>query len=125
MSRLQESKSLFVVVRRWIADHAPPQHLVEYLPQLHSFLKVVGNRILQEDKAIMYEAIAHVITAMPMEQAAQSLRLFAMDILALVHAAGARPTPATKEELKVIGGELVLVGMVCCLLIEVSLYRRD
>ena len=73
----------------------------------------------------VYLAIAHVISAMPMEQAAQSLRLFAMDILALVHAAGVRPTAATKEELKVIGGELPPAGMVCCLLMEVSHDRRD
>ncbi|KIP12509.1 hypothetical protein PHLGIDRAFT_97884 [Phlebiopsis gigantea 11061_1 CR5-6] len=77
------------------------QHLVEYLPQLHTFLKAVGSKVAQEDKVTMYEAIAFVISAMPMEQAAQSLREFSLDILAVVHSAAAKPTLATKAELKV------------------------
>ena len=56
----------------------------------------------------VYEAIAHVISAMPMEQAAQSLRQFALDILSLVHVIVNRPTVATKEELKVVAGTSIL-----------------
>lgn len=77
-----------------------PQHLVEYLPQLHSFLKAIGTKVAQEDKATMYEAIAFVISAMPMDQAAQTLREFSLDILALVHAAASKPTMAIGQELK-------------------------
>ena len=47
----------------------------------------------------VYEAIAYVISAMPMEQAAQSLRTFSLDILEHVHVLSAKTTPPTKEEL--------------------------
>src|SRR6201999_1911707 len=61
------------------------KHLVPFLPQLHTFLATVGPRLAQEDKLVVYEAIAHVISAMPMDQAAQSLRTFALDLLSSVH----------------------------------------
>ncbi len=77
------------------------QHLVEFLPQLHSFLATMGNKLVQDDKVQVYEAIANVISAMPMEQAAQSLRTFSLDILGRVHALAVKPT-ATKEELVAI-----------------------
>ncbi|TFK56998.1 ARM repeat-containing protein [Heliocybe sulcata] len=76
------------------------RHLVDFLPQLHTFLSSVGSKLSQEDKMQVYEAIAYVISAMPMEQAAQSLRTFSMDILAQVHAVMSRPARATKEELQ-------------------------
>ena len=78
---------------------------MQLLPDLHSFLSSTGTKLAQEDKVQVYEAIAYVISAMPMEQAAQSLRRFALDILSLVHALVIRPTVATKEELRVVGGE--------------------
>lgn len=84
------------------------QHLVQLLPDLHSFLSSTGSKLAQEDKVQVYEAIAHVISAMPMEQAAQSLRSFSLDILALVHTVANRPTLATKEELKVVTGTMSL-----------------
>ena len=74
------------------------QHLVEFLPQLHSFLASMGSKLAQDDKVQVYEAIAYVISAMPMEQAAQSLRTFSLDILGRVHGLAAKPI-ATKEEL--------------------------
>ena len=61
----------------------------------------------------MYEAIAFVISAMPMEQAAQSLREFSLDILALVHAVATKATPATKVELKTAIGRLLSLRPVC------------
>lgn len=59
----------------------------------------------QEDKVQVYEAIAYVISAMPMEQAAQSLRTFSLDLLAQVHAISVKATPATKDELVAVCGE--------------------
>lgn len=56
----------------------------------------------------MYEAIAFIISAMPMEQAAQSLRDFSLDILSVVHAVAVKPTLATKGELKVAIGKFLL-----------------
>jgi transportin-3 len=61
----------------------------------------------------MYEAIAFVITAMPMEQAAQTFREFSLDILALVHAVANKPVTTVKEELKLaIGTFQVLIVVV-------------
>ncbi|KAF9455127.1 ARM repeat-containing protein [Macrolepiota fuliginosa MF-IS2] len=75
------------------------QHLVDFLPTLHTFLKTTGFKLIQDDRRQVYEAIAHVISAMPMERAAESLRTFALDILALVHGVTTKPNP-TKEELE-------------------------
>lgn len=52
----------------------------------------------------MYEAIAFVITAMPMQQAAQTFREFSLEILATVHAVASKPGTVTKEELKTATG---------------------
>ena len=99
------------------ATYISLQHLVEYLPQLHTFLKAVGSKVAQEDKVTMYEAIAFVMSAMPMEQASQTLREFSLDILAVVHAAATKPTPATKEEIKVAVGRLYMTINICSILI--------
>lgn len=52
----------------------------------------------QEERIQVYEGIAHVISAMNMDQAAQSLRTFALDILSTIHAVAAKPVVASKEE---------------------------
>ncbi|KAI9060580.1 ARM repeat-containing protein [Trametes sanguinea] len=92
------------------------RHLVEFLPQLHSFLANMGNKLVQDDKVQVYEAIAYVISAMPMEQAAQSLRTFSLDILEHVHALTAKTTTPTKEELINITHDLenleVMLGVI-------------
>ncbi|KAG5647647.1 hypothetical protein DXG03_009000 [Asterophora parasitica] len=75
------------------------QHLVDFLPTLHTFLSTTGSKLAQEDRRQVYEAIAHVISAMPMEQAAESLKTFSLDILGQVHAIANRQTAATAEEL--------------------------
>ena len=66
----------------------------------------MGTKLLQDDRRQVYEAIAYVISAMPMERAAESLRTFALDILALVHSTASKPTVASKQELQDIGSEL-------------------
>ncbi|KAI0687777.1 ARM repeat-containing protein [Cytidiella melzeri] len=92
------------------------QHLVEFLPQLHQFLASMGAKLVQDDRVQVYEAIAFVISAMPMEHAARSLREFALDILQLVHATANKPTTATKEELKAASDALetleVMLGVI-------------
>ena len=65
----------------------------------------MGQKLIQDDKVQVYEAIAFVISAMPMEQAARSLREFSLDILQVVHAIANKPTPATKDELKTASGK--------------------
>ncbi|KAH9846826.1 ARM repeat-containing protein [Lenzites betulinus] len=92
------------------------RHLVEFLPQLHSFLATMGTKLVQDDKVQVYEAIAYVISAMPMEQAAQSLRTFSLDILGHVHALAAKTIPPTKDELLSITHDLenleVMLGVI-------------
>ncbi len=71
---------------------------------LHTFLKTTGSKLIQDDRRQVYEAIAHVISAMPMERAAESLRAFSLDILSLVHEVTVKPNP-TKQEIDQAGGE--------------------
>lgn len=75
------------------------QHLVDFLPTLHTFLSTTGSKLAQDDRRQVYEAIAHVISAMPMERAAESLRTFSLDLLAQVHSVTNRQTAATQDEL--------------------------
>ncbi|KAJ6509444.1 armadillo-type protein [Mycena vitilis] len=82
------------------------QHLVDFLPQLHTFLGSTGVKLVQDDRRQVYEAIAYVISAMPMVQAAESLRTFSVDILAQIHTATSKPTALTKEELQDVGNGL-------------------
>ncbi|KAJ3779117.1 armadillo-type protein [Lentinula raphanica] len=76
------------------------QHLVEVLPTLHTFLHTVASKLVQDDRRKIYEAIAHVISAMPMEKAAESLKSFSLDILAVIHAVANKTGQATKQELQ-------------------------
>ncbi|KAJ7596941.1 armadillo-type protein [Mycena floridula] len=74
------------------------RHLVEFLPTLHSFLQTTGSKLIQDDRRQVYEAIAYVISAMPMERAGESLKTFAVDIISQVHAVTLKA--ATKAELQ-------------------------
>jgi transportin-3 len=56
----------------------------------------------------VYEAIAFVISAMPMERAAESLRTFSLDILGQVHAIATQSKVATKQELLDVCGKLII-----------------
>ncbi|EGO05222.1 hypothetical protein SERLA73DRAFT_82769 [Serpula lacrymans var. lacrymans S7.3] len=78
------------------------KHLVDFLPTLHTFLSTTGSKLAQDDRRQVYEAIAYVISAMPMDKAAESLRTFSLDILAQVHTVTSKATPATKQELKAL-----------------------
>lgn len=53
---------------------------------------------------MVYEAIAHVISAMPMENAADALKTFSVDILAQVHTVTAQSAPS-KADLNIVGGK--------------------
>ncbi|PPQ62738.1 hypothetical protein CVT24_000432 [Panaeolus cyanescens] len=82
------------------------QHLTEFLPMLHTFLTSVGPKLQQEDRRQVYEAIAYVISAMPMARAAESLKTFSVDILAQVHAFANKTTAPTKAEIEEVGNGL-------------------
>jgi len=80
------------------------QHLVAYMDQLHQFLVTVGPKLMQEDKVAIYEAVAWVISSMPMEESAATLRKFAIEILSTIAAIVSQPTLPTSEENKTIQG---------------------
>ncbi|KAJ8591523.1 ARM repeat-containing protein [Rhizopogon salebrosus TDB-379] len=79
------------------------QHLIEFLPTLHTFLTTTGAKLAQDDRRQVYEAIAYVISAMPMDKAAESLRTFSLDILSQIHTISSKSTAVTKQELKEVG----------------------
>jgi transportin-3 len=83
---------------------------VPFISELHTFTTNVGTKLVQEDRVVVYEAIAHVISAMPMDQAAQSLKTFASTILAAVFTVASKPGAATKQEL-----QEVCSAFACCL----------
>lgn len=76
---------------------------MDFLPTLHTFLNTTGAKLAQDDRRQIYEAIAYVISALPMERAAESLRTFSFDILAQVHTITNKP--ATRQELQEIGSQ--------------------
>ncbi|KAI9512824.1 ARM repeat-containing protein [Russula earlei] len=82
------------------------QHLVPFVSELHAFTANIGTKLVQEDKVVVYEAIAHVISAMPMDQAALSLKTFASSILAAMFTIANKPNAATKQELQEVGNGL-------------------
>ena len=63
--------------------------------------------LAQEDRRQVYEAIGHVISAMPMDRAAESLRTFSLDILTNVHALANKGVTPTQVELQKVGGKQI------------------
>jgi len=82
------------------------EHLTDFLPTLHTFLTTTGPKLVQDDRRQVYEAIAYVISAMPMNRAAESLKTFSLDILAQVHALAVRTIPPTVAEMEEVGNGL-------------------
>lgn len=74
------------------------------MPTLHDFIKTTGPKLIPDDLRQVYEAIAHVISAMPIEQAAESLRTFSFDILSFIHGVTVKSNPS-KEEIDKAGSE--------------------
>ena len=78
--------------------------MIPFLPQLHSFLTSLEGKLIQDDRLRLYEAIAHVISAMPMEQAATSFKTFAVEILGKIHNLVNKSSALSKAELQVVSG---------------------
>jgi transportin-3 len=66
--------------------------------------------LIQDDRRQVYEAIGHVISAMPIESATQSLRTFSLDLLSSIHDTTNKPTP-TKEEIDQASSKVFLLGI--------------
>lgn len=92
------------------------QHLTDFLPTLHSFLTTTGTKLIQDDKRQVYEAIGHVISAMPMNAAADALKTFSLDILAQVHTLASKSVPPTKTEIETVGGKSLQVREIVSIL---------
>jgi transportin-3 len=76
--------------------------LADSLPQLHSFINTIGSKLNQVDRLQIYEAIAHIISSMPMELAASSLRTFSFELLEKIHTIMAKSSPVSKDDLTAI-----------------------
>lgn len=61
------------------------QHLVPYLPQLYSFLTTIGPSLSPEDVIQVTEAVAFVLSYMPVDEVAAALRTFAMPLVQNIH----------------------------------------
>ncbi|KAF9044615.1 ARM repeat-containing protein [Hymenopellis radicata] len=81
------------------------KHLTDFLPTLHTFLQSSGAKLHHEDKVQVYEAIAHVISAMPMDTAASSFRQFSDDILSELLAV-TNKAAVTKDQMASVCGSL-------------------
>ncbi|WWC88244.1 uncharacterized protein L201_003150 [Kwoniella dendrophila CBS 6074] len=57
------------------------QHLVPFLPQLHTFINSVGDKLDQADMVEVCEAIGYVISSMPASNAAQALKEFCQPLI--------------------------------------------
>lgn len=76
-------------------------HLVPFLPQLHTFVASVGDRLEQADMVEVMEAIGYVVSSMPAEEAAGALQQFSQPLLQRVQAAS--PTEGKEGLMKVAG----------------------
>jgi transportin-3 len=84
------------------------------MDQLHQFLVTVGPKLMQEDKVSIYEAVAWIISSMPMEESAATLRKFAIEILSAIAEIVSRLTPGTSKKTRTY--------KVCANLLLVSTY---
>jgi transportin-3 len=79
----------------------------------------MASKLVQDDKQRVYEAVAHVISAMPRAEAAETLKTFASVPLALVHTLATKPT-ATPQEIKEVCCGLIFSKRLSVLLTGVA-----
>ncbi|GAA6029887.1 hypothetical protein JCM8097_009154 [Rhodosporidiobolus ruineniae] len=75
-------------------------HLVPFLPQLHTFIQNVSPKLGGEDLLDLTAAIAHIIVAMPPAEMPATLSTFVMPNVELVHAFAASPSPSKDDTRK-------------------------
>jgi transportin-3 len=81
-------------------------HLVPFLPQLHTFIENVSPKLGGEDLLDLTAAIAHIIVAMPPAEMPQTLSTFVMPNIEFIHSVVAQETPASKDQLRKAGDAL-------------------
>ncbi|BGP37073.1 Nuclear import receptor [Rhodotorula kratochvilovae] len=77
-----------------------PEHLVAFLPQLHTFIQTVSGKLGGEDLLDLSAAIAHILLAMPSSAVAGALSTFVMPNIESVHTLAAQEAPASKDQLR-------------------------
>lgn len=75
-------------------------HLVPFLPQLHTFVTTVGEKLDQADMVEVCEAIGYVISALPSAEAAVALQQFSQPLIETVQRVASAPQEASKQELQ-------------------------
>lgn len=75
-----------------------PEHLVAFLPQLHSFIQTVSGKLGAQDLLDLSAAIAHIIVAMPPHEIASALSTFVMPDVELLHSLSGADAP--KEQVR-------------------------
>ncbi|KAJ8296639.1 hypothetical protein OF846_000989 [Rhodotorula toruloides] len=77
-----------------------PEHLVAFLPQLHTFIQTVSSKLKGEDLLDLSAAIAHILIAMPPSQIPSALSTFLMPNVEIVHALVSQDAPAAKDQIR-------------------------
>jgi len=73
------------------------QHLVTYLPQLHTFYQNMSLTLSQDDMNEVSAAIAHIIAGLPAPQGAATLSTFCMPLVEGLHNVAIRKQAPTKQ----------------------------
>ncbi|KAH9473766.1 hypothetical protein MJO29_000822 [Puccinia striiformis f. sp. tritici] len=73
------------------------QHLVTYLPQLHSFYQNMSLTLGQDDMNEVSAAIAHIIAGLPAPQGSAAMSTFCMPLVEGLHNIAHRKQPPTKQ----------------------------
>ncbi|KAG8715687.1 Nuclear import receptor [Ceratobasidium sp. 423] len=78
--------------------------------RLHSFVQTISPKISQSDRVEIYEGIAHVISAMPLQDAGTALKQMSLGLLQKIHEAASAPSSPSKAQTDAIcdGVELLL-----------------
>jgi len=84
------------------------QHLVPFLPELHTFVTSIGDKLDQSDMVEVCEAIGYVITSMPADAAALALQQFCEPLVQRVQAIASVAGEVQKPDLQKAAGEQVL-----------------
>ncbi|OCF35078.1 transportin-3 [Kwoniella heveanensis BCC8398] len=82
------------------------QHLVPFLPQLHSFVLSVGDKMDQADMVEVCEAIGYIISSMPAETAAQALQQFCEPLIQRIQAVATAEGEVSKPDLQKVADAL-------------------
>ncbi|CAE6462311.1 unnamed protein product [Rhizoctonia solani] len=85
--------------------------LTSYFAQLHSFVQTISPKISQSDRVEIYEGIAHVISAMPLQDAGTALKQMSLELLQKIHEAASAPSSSKAQTDAICDGVELLLTM--------------